>query len=117
MPDVLQDELICDAVAALALQSPLPPYIRPATLAGLTRLPPQTIGLTVARLFGIHRERDKGYNAANLVAAYHAYRAEEEERLEEERLAEEKTAQMLESIKATMQERAAAKRTRGRGRR
>lgn len=116
MPDVENDALICDAVAAVAMQTPLPAYVKPAELAGLTRLPPQTIGLTVARLFGVARERDKGYPAAKLVAAYYTYRAEEDERLEQERLAEEKTAQMLESIKATMQERAAAKKSRGRRR-
>ena len=57
MPDVENDALICDAVAAVAMQTPLPAYIKPAELAGLTRLPPQTIGLTVGRLFGIARIR------------------------------------------------------------
>ena len=116
MPDVENDALICDAVAAVAMQTPLPAYIKPAELAGLTRLPPQTIGLTVGRLFGIARIRDRGYPAAKLVAAYHAYRAEEEERLEQERLEQERGDQMMQAVKDKMQERAAAKQLRGRRR-
>ena len=92
------DALVFDAIGGIAAMQTWPDYTRPATIAHLTGLPVQAVGIIISRLTGASRIRDKGYQTTVLIGAYRERLEKanlERERLERERLEREHQMQEI----------------------